>query len=304
MDKIILIEERKIFYRLTGEGQPVVFLHGIPAEGNLWSNQFRALPFKFIIPDLPGSGNSEIINDMSMEGMAEVIKAILDAEEPLLTPPKGENNTQPSLNEDAVNNSNVSESEVSEMVASPFGGSRKGAVLIGHSMGGYISLAFAEKYPGYLNGLGLFHSTVYPDTKEKKEARRKGIEFIKEHSAFEFLKTSTDNLFYQQSKDQMPQLIDEFITGLRNFRADALVSYYEAMMQRPDRRTILKTLEIPMLFIAGKYDAVIPVNDILEQCHLPEISYFHILANSGHMGMLEEAEKTNIILNDYLINLS
>jgi len=262
MDKEIIIEGRKIFYRVTGEGQTVFLLHGVPADGNLWRNRFQTLPFKFIIPDLPGSGKSEIINDMSMEGMAEVIKAIIAA----------------------------------EGIAS--------AAMIGHSMGGYISLAFAEKYPGYLNGLGLFHSTAYPDTEEKKGARLKGIEFMKEHGAFDFLKTTTYNLFSQQSKDKMPQLIDEFISGLRNFQTDALVSYYKAMMQRPDRRALLKTLEIPVLFIAGKHDNVIPVNGILEQCHLPEISYFHILTKSGHMGMWEEAEKTNIILNDYLINLS
>ncbi len=312
-----------IFYRVIGEGNPAVFIHGFGEDGNVWeapsnspeggeSNAQTWLfddssllsKFKFIIPDLPGSGKSEMIEDMSMEGMAEVIKVIVDAEKPPLILPTGENNTQPSLIEDVSNNSNIPKSEVSEWVSSPVGGSRMGAVLIGHSMGGYIALAFAEKYPEYLNGLGLFHSTAYPDTEEKKAARQKGIQFIKEHGAFEFLKTANYNLFSQLSKDKMPQLIDEFIGSLRNFTAKALVSYYEAMMKRPERIATLKNLQIPMLFIAGKYDNAIPLNDILDQCHLPEISYFHILAESGHMGMIEETEKSNRILNDYLINLS
>jgi pimeloyl-ACP methyl ester carboxylesterase len=308
-EKKLNLNGHSIFYQIIGDGKPVLFIHGFGEDGEVWKapsyspgGELNAQTsifddpsllekFKFIIPDLPGSGKSEMIDDMSMEGMAEVMKEILNIETPL-------------LKEAVVNNTDIAKSEVSEWVFSTIGGNRMGAVLIGHSMGGYIALAFAEKYPEYLNGLGLFHSSAYADTEEKKATRRKGIQFINEQGAFEFLETANYNLFSQLSKDKMPELIDEFISRLRNFRAEALVSYYEAMMKRPNRITMLKNMKIPMLFIAGKYDNAIPLNDILEQCHLPEISYFHILAESGHMGMIEEAEKSNRILNDYLINLS
>jgi pimeloyl-ACP methyl ester carboxylesterase len=263
IDKTLDFKNKKIFYRIIGEGPVVVLLHGIPADGDLWRNTFNELTgFKFIVPDLPGSGASEVIEDMSMEGMAEAIRTILD-EEKIYS-----------------------------------------ACMIGHSMGGYISLAFAEKYPGYLNGLGLFHSTAYPDNEEKKETRRKAIEFIKENGAYEFLKTSVPNLFSPISQEKIPNKIEELIAKANNFSSRALVSYYEAMMQRPDRTTILKIRKFPVLFIAGKYDNAIPLNDSLKLCHLPELSYFHILAQSGHMGMIEETEKSKAILNDYLINLS
>lgn len=296
-EKTLTYQGHSIFYRVTGAGRLVVFVHGFGEDGEVWraasdspnggeqmrvaslfEDSFLLSKFKFIIPDLPGSGKSEMIDDMSMEGMAEVIKSLFDSETSEV-PPSG---ARPD---------------------DPIGRGFRGA-LIGHSMGGYISLAFAAKYPDYLYGLGLFHSTAYPDTDEKKATRRKGIQFIKEHGAFEFLKTANYNLFSQISKDQMPHLIDEFISSLRNFQPGALVSYYEAMIQRPDRSSILKNLRIPMLFVAGKYDTAVPLNDVLEQCHLPEISYFHMLAQSGHMGMMEEAGKSNTILNDYLINLS
>jgi pimeloyl-ACP methyl ester carboxylesterase len=293
-ERKLTYHSHSIFYRIVGNGRLVVFVHGFGEDGEVWKAPSVPIAigtpeggeqkvtsifddssllnkFKFIVPDLPGSGRSDMIDDMSMEGMAEVIRNIIDAE---------------------------------SSKAPSFGGGLGEACIIGHSMGGYISLAFAEKYPQYLNGLGLFHSTAYADTEEKKTARRKGIQFIKEHGAFEFLRTANYNLFSQISKDKMHGLIDEFIRSLRNFKAEALVSYYEAMIRRPDRSSILKALKIPMLFIAGNYDSAIPLNDILEQCHLPEISYFHILAESGHMGMVEEAEKSNVILNDYLINLS
>jgi pimeloyl-ACP methyl ester carboxylesterase len=262
VEKTLRFNNGNIFYRVTGDGPAVLLLHGIPATGDLWSNQVKALAtFKCIIPDLPGSGKSEMITEMSIEGMAESIKAILD-------------------------NENISV-----------------VTLIGHSIGGYISLAFAHKYPERLNGLGLFHSTAYPDREERKVIRRNGIESIKAHGAHEFLKTLVPNLFSAQSKEGNATQIQELIASTENFSSPALISYYEAMIQRPDSTTVLNNSEIPVLFVAGIFDSAIPLDDVLQQCHLPLKSYFHILAVSGHLGMVEEQEKANSILNDYLADL-
>jgi len=209
---------------------------------------------------------------MSIEGMAEVIKTILDKEFPKF-PPCGEIR------------------------------GHGGACVIGHSMGGYVTLAFAQKYPGYLSSFGLFHSTAYADSQEKKDIRRKGIEFIRHHGAFEFLKATTPNLFSQQTKDGQPEIITEFITGLNNFSAPALVSYYEAMIKRPDRTEILQKAIVPVLFIMGKCDPAVPLEDGLQQCHLPEKSYIYVLRDSGHMGMLEEKDKCNEILEKFLLEI-
>ncbi|HMG67904.1 MAG TPA: alpha/beta hydrolase [Chitinophagaceae bacterium] len=262
-EKVLDFQKRKIFYKTYGEGPAVVLIHGVPVDNDIWRNQVNELKgFKFIVPDLPGSGASEMIEDMSMEGMAEVIKAILDE------------------------------------------GKIATASLIGHSIGGYISLAFAEKYPGYLKGFGLFHSTAYPDSEDRKIIRKKAIEVIEKNGAFEFLKTSIPNLFSPENREKTVVIIEELIGKANNFSSPSLVSYYQAMMKRPGRISVLKNLEIPVLFIAGKFDTAIPLIDSLKQSHLPEKAYFHILSGSGHMGMMEEAEKTNAVLNDYLINLS
>ena len=174
--------------------------------------------------------------------------------------------------------------------------------VIGHSMGGYITLALVEKYWNHVNAFGLFHSSAFADTEEKKQTRKKGIDFAKQHGAFEFLKTSTPNLFSPNSKSQIPNSIQEFISGLANFSTDALVAYYEAMMRRPDRTALLKKTEKPVLFIAGEHDNAVPLSDVLKQCHLPEKSYIHILKKSGHMGMMEEPENANRILEEFLDN--
>ena len=70
-EKEITHKHKKIFYRTIGEGPIFVLLHGVPFDGSLWSNQFNSFPEnKLIIPDLPGSGRSEMIDDMSMEGIS------------------------------------------------------------------------------------------------------------------------------------------------------------------------------------------------------------------------------------------
>src|SRR5215469_18156167 len=168
IEKILDFKKAKIFYKVIGEGPAVFLIHGVPLDGDIWNDVINTLTgFKFIVPDLPGSGRSELITDISMEGMAEVIKVILDEEEVSST------------------------------------------CIIGHSMGGYISLAFVEKYSNYLSGLGLFHSTSYPDSDERKAARKKAIGSINEKGAPEFLKTSIPNLFSPGHKEQNKKAIGE-----------------------------------------------------------------------------------------------
>lgn len=261
MLKTLSYQEKKISYSVVGNGKPVMLVHGFGEDSSVWLQQAEFLQKKIrtIIPDLPGSGASELVTDMSMEGMADVLMAILKAEK------------------------------------------TETCTMIGHSMGGYITLAFAEKYPKQLNGFGLFHSSAFADSEEKKATRRKGIEFILQNGAFEFLKTSTPNLFAPVTKTERPRLVEEQVKSLAYFSASSLVAYYKAMMARPDRTQLLKRSSVPVLFVMGKYDAAVPMEDGLKQCHLPKKSYIHILRKSGHMGMLEEKEESHRILEEFLL---
>ena len=260
MNRELLYQNKKICYRIIGEGNPVILIHGFGEEAEVWNNQVEFLQNKFqlIVPDLPGSGQSEMIDDMSMEGMAEVIHSIIHEE---------------------------------NIEACP---------VIGHSMGGYITLAFAEKYWNHLTAFGLFHSSAFADSDEKKETRKKGIDFITKNGEFEFLKTATPNLYSPETKEKNPQLVEKQIESLHNFSEAALVSYYASMMQRPDRTEILNTTTVPVLFIAGKYDNAVPLADVLKQCFLPSLAYIHILEHSGHMGMQEEPNESNEILLNFV----
>jgi len=263
MKKTISYREKRIDYEVYGAGRPIIFIHGFGEDGTVWSNQIEFLKNKFqlIIPYLPGTGQSEIIQDMSIEGLAEVIHAIIHEE-----------------NIDTC-------------------------IVIGHSMGGYITLALAEKYWNHLKGFGLLHSTAYADTEEKKQTRKKGIEFIKQHGAFEFLKTTSPNLFSANSKNLIPGTIESFIKSLGSLTAESLIAYYEAMIHRPDRTEVLIKTKLPVLFIAGEHDIAVPFSDSLKQCHFPGLCHFHILSNSGHMGMIEESEKMNNNLAGFIQEL-
>jgi pimeloyl-ACP methyl ester carboxylesterase len=170
-------------------------------------------------------------------------------------------------------------------------------------MGGYIALAFAEKYPELSTAFGLFHSTAFADSEEKKESRRKGIKFIQQFNGAAFLKTTIPNLYAPLTKEKAPHLIEEQLGGVNNFSGEALVSYYKGMMQRPDRTDVLRNSKVPVLFVMGRYDTAVPVEDVLKQCHLPKVSYIHILEDSGHNGMIEEATKSNKILSDFITTI-
>jgi pimeloyl-ACP methyl ester carboxylesterase len=263
-EKVLETENHNIFYRMVGNGKPIFFVHGFGEDGTIWNDLIDHLKdqFQCIIPDLPGSGKSQMKKGIwSMEGFADSLRSIF----------------------------------IHEHISS--------SVLIGHSMGGYISLAFAEKYAELLKGFGLFHSSAFADNEEKKVTRRRGIEFIEEHGAARFLEQATPKLFSEDLKSKNTEIVQELIERFTNFEDSSLVHYYEAMMQRPDRTKVLENYSGPILFIMGEHDTAIPLADGLKQCHIPRLSYIHILRNSGHMGMIEETDKCGQILKKFLQEL-
>lgn len=267
----IQFQNKKIFYRVEGKGKPVMLVHGFGEDGNIWNEQVEILKENnlLVIPDLPGSGKSEMLEgEILIKDYAEVLKML-----------------------------------AKEVVFENEEGDVRQFSLIGHSMGGYITMAFAEKYPQLLNSFGLFHSSAFADNEEKIATRKKGIEFITKNGSVAFLKTIAPNLFCEKSKQERPELVGQLIDMGKSISPEALIQYYHAMIARPDRTFVLKTFEKPVLLIAGKSDPVIPMETSLEHFKMPSISSVHILQNSGHMGMWEEAEKSNSILKNFLLSL-
>jgi pimeloyl-ACP methyl ester carboxylesterase len=167
-------------------------------------------------------------------------------------------------------------------------------------MGGYITLAFAEKYPQLLKGFGLVHSTAFADTEEKKHNRQRGIDIMDQYGSYSFLKNTIPNLFSSNFKKEHPEKINSLIEDGNKFSKEALQDYYRAMINRPDRTPILKNSKVPVLFTIGTEDVAAPLQEVLKQVHLPEIAYIHIFENTGHMGMWEETEKMNTAILEFI----
>ena len=176
----------------------------------------------------------------------------------------------------------------------------KETVAIGHSMGGYVALALAEKHPGMIRGLGLFHSTAKADSEEKKENRTKSINLMQQYGEDTFLRQTLPNMFSPATRSKYPELIDACIKMGQECSLAALIAYYEAMKERPDRTAVLQQLAVPVLFIVGKDDNAVPLDNIVPQISLPKVSSVHIFEAVGHMGMWEVPAESNLILEQFI----
>ncbi|MEJ7682263.1 MAG: alpha/beta hydrolase [Segetibacter sp.] len=266
MEKKFQYLDTEIFYKVTGNGQPVVLLHGFAEDSNIWNEQVNFLQEHclLIILDLTGSGKSEMLqkNKVTIEDYAASVNAVL-------------------INE------NIDK-----------------CILLGHSMGGYIALAFAEIYAEKLQAFGLVHSSAFADNEEKISSRKKGIKMMEEYGVLPFLKNTTPNLFSENYKKQHPERVSDLIEQGKNFSKDALIQYYEAMMNRSDRTEVLRKSNMPVLFIIGFEDKAAPLADLLHQVHLPKVSYIHIVEGCGHMSMWEKTDELNNYLLEFIKHVS
>jgi pimeloyl-ACP methyl ester carboxylesterase len=257
--------DNPLFFRDIGAGNPTLLLHGFAEDSTVWDNQIGALRNTCRL----------ILPDLPGSGRSPALATSISITE-MATAVKGL----------------LDQLEIDR------------CTLIGHSMGGYIALAFAAFYPERLNALGLFHSTAYPDTEEKRTTRRKAMDFIRQNGSAPFIRQSTPNLFSAWTREHRPELIENTIAKYSGFAPSSLIAYYEAMIARPDRTEVLRQFTGPVLFIIGRDDNVIPLQQSLEQVALPSISHLHMVENAGHQAMLEQPEKSNQLLQDFLTFLS
>ncbi|GAA4312799.1 alpha/beta hydrolase [Nibribacter koreensis] len=177
-------------------------------------------------------------------------------------------------------------------------------LLVGHSMGGYVSLAVAEQFPDLLYGLCLFHSSALADNEEKKESRNKTVEFIQKHGVDKFMETFVAPLFAESNRVSCQPAIEKMQTIGKATPQETIIGCLQAMRDRKDRTEVLKTTPIPVFFMAGKEDPAVPLEATLQQCHLPENSMTYFLGHVGHMGMFENTALTRQALLKFAETLS
>ncbi len=256
-----LSSTQQIAYTKTGQGQAVVFIHGLGLQKEIWNTVIATLKENFccIAIDLPGSGRSSYVPDFELDDYATQIHHILQHEK--------------------INYVSI----------------------IGHSLGGYVALAFGRLFPHQLVSLGLFHSTAFVDNEEKINNRKQIIRVAQEKKdASFFFSTLIQNQFSKQNQTQMQTSIKQWTEASKCISWQALVQYQTAILQRTSGEQWLQTTPMPVLFVYGEHDAFIDKTDIFSQALLCKKPSLYNLKNSAHIGMLEETSQSIDLLNHFL----
>jgi pimeloyl-ACP methyl ester carboxylesterase len=173
-------------------------------------------------------------------------------------------------------------------------------VLVGHSMGGYAALELAARRPERLAALVLFHSHPFEDNELRKEARRRGIETLQAGKKELYVTQLFPNLFPPEFVAKRPEVLEELIFNGKKQSTEAIIAALQAMLGRRDHQPTLQKIETPVLFLLGKEDTLVPLEQALTASLLPGLASVHVLPEVAHMGMWEAPEQSAQILRDFL----
>ena len=248
-----------LHYEVFGKGKTVVFLHGFMENHKIWN------PFLPLIME----NHHVILIDLSGHGKSKVTRDV---------------NTIEDMADDVMDV--LKHLQIDQ------------ATFIGHSMGGYVSLAIADVYPQFVEKLVLVNSTTLPDSKEKKEQRLKVIPTIHRNYSL-FVKLSIPLLFSEELK---PQLTEEMNT-LKAIALENPIEGVEAALkgikERPNRTSILYDAEFPILIFNGTKDTTIDID--LFSTVIPDRENIKIeTLDCGHVAFMERKEQFIEYLTEFL----
>lgn len=172
--------------------------------------------------------------------------------------------------------------------------------LTGHSLGGYVALAFLELFPDQLSGYCLFHSQPFEDSAAALEKRKREIEIVK---------TGKKNLIYPDNVIKMfaTSNLEKFSAAVQRsediaslISGDGIIAILNGMMNRPSRLSFMEEGRVPCLWILGTMDNYIPCELIQTQVKLPSNARVVVLTDSGHMGFVEEEELCVKIISEFV----
>jgi pimeloyl-ACP methyl ester carboxylesterase len=159
-------------------------------------------------------------------------------------------------------------------------------LMIGHSMGGYVTLAFAAKYPKMLKGFGLFHSHCFADSPEDIKNRNRTIAIV-DKDKFSFVAQFIPGLFPLEVHEKFSGQIERLVQRASKMEKESVIASIEGMKARKDQTAMLKVTALPVLFILGLKDSKAPVPRLWEMISLPAKSQTLLLRDCGHMGYIE-----------------
>ena len=172
--------------------------------------------------------------------------------------------------------------------------------VVGHSMGGYVALALAERHADRLEGVVLLSSTPNPDTEEKRENRRREIALVKSGKKELLARVAPAAGFAESNRKRLKDYIDDLAEQVHVTEDEGIVALLNGMIERKDQNQMLQTSAVRQLFILGRKDGYI-VPEVAEQmvANHPQ-SEVVWLDESGHMGFIEEPERTAEALLNFI----
>lgn len=251
----IRCRDKDISYKVKGQGRAVVFIHGFLEDHTVWE----------YYTDHFWKDYTLIVPDLPGHGKSPAIGMSHTMEE------------QSQLIYDILQKEKV-----------------ENVVLVGHSMGGYIALAFAEMFPNMIAGLCLFHSSAYADTEQKKQDRQRSIEIVKSDSRH-YVNELTPKLFAPASLERISKKVEDLKEIGRRTSVEGICAALRGMSERKDRTEVLKNAKFPVQFILGKQDGVLPFETHFPLGALPACCFMALLDEVGHAGHFE-AEKTSLLV--------
>jgi pimeloyl-ACP methyl ester carboxylesterase len=256
----LLYKNTKISYSDSGKGTAVVLLHGFLENKTMWDAYVTELSKR----------NRIITIDLLGHGETESMGYIQTMEE----------------------NADVVYEILSKLRI------RK-TILVGHSMGGYVALAFAELYPEKIKGLVLLNSTSKEDSPERKKNRDRAIKAVKKDYET-FIRLSIANLFSEDNREILSNEIEAVKIQALQTPLQGIVSSLEGMKIRKDREFLLHTTTYPKVLILGKKDPVLNFEENLEQIKGTDVEL--VTFEDGHMSSIEnQAELLAVLANFFKV---
>lgn len=249
MDHFFTYKNTPIRYRTFGKGAVVVLLHGFLEDLTMWDDAAEAL----------SKNNRVVAIDLLDHGKSGNLGYI---------------------------NTMEAQAEMVKAVLRQL--KLRKYILIGHSMGGYVSLAFSELYPETLKGICLMNSTAAGDSKDKMINRDRAIAVVKENHKI-FIKMSIPNLFSEQNKTIYKGYIDALINDALKLSVQGIVASLEGMKIRKDRRSFFKKAPFKKMLILGEKDSVLAAESLRKLTMNTDIKVVEF--PDGHMSHIENKDE-------------
>jgi len=257
-------EAGNIHYSDEGSGLPVLFVHGYLESTEIWHDLSASLSKEFRVISL----------DLPGHGLSEI------SEKPLTM----------------------------EFMAGVIKGlldylGIKRVFFTGHSLGGSIALAFLELYPDRLTGYCLFHSHPFADSPEAIEKRNREIKIV---TAGKKDLMYPDNVQRMYSENNLRKFSDSLERSKRiasEISAEGIIGVLKGMIARPSRLELMEEARVPCLWILGIMDNYINSESVRKRVKLPDYAEVVILEKSGHLGFIEEKDRTVEVLTRFIKKL-